>query len=63
MSRRSSSIKHDAVYDVTHSRRTKMSCFSRLMTSVAWEILTTSGGLLVDCGIVVCGVSRSEAHW
>ena len=35
VSRRSSSIKHESVYDVTHSRRTKMSCFSRLMTSAA----------------------------
>ena len=49
MSRRSSLTKHVTVYDVTHSRSTKISCLSRLTMSAAYEIPTTSGGSAVDC--------------
>ena len=51
--------KHVTVYDVTHSRRTKISsCLSRLMMSATYEIPTTSGGSVVDCMIGTFGVLR-----
>ena len=62
VSRRSSLTKHVTVYDVTHSRSTKISCLSRLTMSAAYEIPTTSGGSAVDCVLGRFGVFRNEAQ-
>ena len=60
VSRRSSLTKHVTVYDVTHSRSTKISCRSRLMMSAAYEMPTTSGGSVVDCVIGTFGFSVTK---
>lgn len=65
---RSSWVRSDSynlvkVYEVTHSRKTKIICRSRLITSAAKEEPTVSGGSEEICFSEHFGIFCNEAHW